>query len=49
MYISHILTGALQFTGKLGDICSSSFYTEVLDFIAKLLLAVSYHQHARKT
>lgn len=49
MYTSHILTGALQFTGKLGDLCSPSFYMKVLDFIAKLLLAVSYHQHAQKT
>lgn len=49
MYTSHILTDALQFTGKLGDPCSSSFHTEDLDFITKLLLADAYYHHAQKT
>lgn len=48
MYISHILTGELQSTGKLGNLCSS-LYIKVLDFIAKFLFAVVYHQHDQKT
>lgn len=49
MYTCNILTGAVQSTGKLRDLCPSSFYTKLLDFIAKLLFAAVYHQHAQKT